>query len=329
MVRRLHDGVQLVDTLLIRAIVRDRLNDSARARADIEEAKALIPGLTDPTYRDYLRVATLRATAMLTATSPEEAEALLTEAIDFQATRNDSLNLPDLLLQRARARRTAGLAAGAMADLQRGIAELERRRRSLPENELRWGAFHAAEELFDEAIDAAISANDAGAAFRFAERARARSLIESYVRPPVLDVSRLPAHTIIIEYAALPSRLVVFIAEKSGVRALTVACERAKLVEEIDAFSRQLRKSPPADVKSTTAAVYQRLIEPIEAQLLGSATIVFVPDGVTSTVPFSALMNSRGEYLLEQHAIAISPSAAFLRPPRNDSGKGTCLSRCL
>lgn len=310
MVRRLHDDVQLVDTLLIRAVVRDRLNEAAQARSDIAEARALIPRLADPTYRDFLRVATLRATAMLTATPPGEAEGLLTEAIEFQATRNDSLNLPDLLLQRARARRASGMADGAMADLQHGIAELEQRRRSLPENELRWGAFHAAEELFDEAIDAAISADDDGAAFRFAERARARSLIESYVRSPVLDVSRLPAHTIIIEYAALPSRLVVFIAEKSGVRATTVTCDRARLEEEIDALSRELRESAPAGVKSATAAVYRRLIEPIEPQLLGAATIVFVPDSVTSTVPFSALMNSRGEYLLEQHAIAISPSAA-------------------
>src|SRR5207302_5333878 len=112
---------------------------------------------------------------------------------------------------------------------------------SLPSGEARWGAFHAAEELFEEAIDLAISENDATGAFGVAEAARARTLIESYSRSPSLDYRTLPAGTTVVEYAALPSRLVIFTADRSGIKALSNECDVRTLVGEVDALSRSLR----------------------------------------------------------------------------------------
>jgi len=290
--------------------VRDRLNDGARASSDISEATAIIAQLPDPTYRDYLRVESLRAKAMLTATSPAEADSLLTEAIEFEKRRSDSLNVPELHLQRARARRAAGFADGVMPDLEQGIEELERRRRSLPQNELRWGAFFGGEELFDDAIELAMWTNDVGTAFRFAERQRARSLIESYMRSPVLEIRNLPADTVIVEYAVLASEIVIFVVDRSGVRATTVTCSREQLAKEIDAATHALRDMPATEMTIAMHALNQRLVAPIESQLLGVPTIVFVSDGVTATVPFAALADAQGEYLLVRHTIAVAPSAA-------------------
>jgi len=309
MVRRLHDQVQLAATLLIRAVVRDRLKDGAGASSDIYEANAVTAQLPDTTYRDYFRVESARAKAMLTATSPAEADTLLTDAIDFAKQRSDSLNVPQLLLQRARARRSAGF-AGVMPDLEQGIEELERRRRSLPENELRWGAFCGGEELFEDAIEIAIATNDAGKAFRFAERQRARSLIESYRQSPILELGDLPADTIIVEYAVLASKVVIFVVDQSGARATTVACSREQLAKEIDAASHTLRDTPSIDANVVMRGLHQRLLAPIESQILRAATIVFVPEDVTASVPFAAMVDAQGEYLLVRHAIVVSPSAA-------------------
>jgi CHAT domain-containing protein len=307
---RLHDDFQLASIPLVRAVVRDRLGDEAGALTDIADAERVIPRTKDPAYRAYLAVAALRASAMLSGTPPAKADALLSEAIEFQSAKSDALKLPSLFLERARARRKSGNAAGAMADIERGIAGLEERRKSLPQGEARWGAFHAAEELFAEGIDQALSSDDTEAAFRFAERARARSLLDSYRRPPVLDYRRLPPGTVVVEYASLPSRLVIFTADASGVRATTEDYPREKLIAEADAFGESLRQKRPVVPRAQAAALYRHLIEPVAVDLLNATTVVFVPDSATSTIAFSALTNSRGQYLIEEHAIVVAASAA-------------------
>ncbi len=305
---RLHDDLQLASIPLVRAVVRDRLGDEAGALVDIADAEQVIPRTKDPAYRVYLGVAAMRASAMLSSTPPAKADALLTEAIDFQSAKSDGLKLPSLFLERARARRKSRDSAGAMADIRSGIAELEKNRESLPPGEARWGAFHAGEDLFDEGIDLAISRNDSEAAFRFSESARARALLDSYQRSPVLDYRRLPLGTVVVEYASLPSRLVIFTADRSGVRATPVECGREKLMAEADALSEAIRQTPA--VRAQASALYQRLIEPVAVQLLSAKTVVFVSDKATSMVPFSALTDAHGQYLIEQYPIVIAASAA-------------------
>lgn len=307
---RIHDDLQLGAKPLIRAVVRDRLNDQAGARSDIADAKDAIARIKDSSDRAYLNVAALRASAMLSSTPPAQADALLSEAIEYQATQSDPLKLPGLLLERARARRKTGNVTGAMSDIQQGIAELEQHRQSLPAGEARWGAFHAAEELFDEGVSLAMAAGDAEAAFRFAERSRARSLLDSYGRSSVLDYKQLPAGTVVVEYIALPAQLIIFTADASGVRAAAVECGREKLIAETDALAEAIRKAQSIPASNQSAALYRRLIEPVATQLLSARTVVFVPDGATSIVPFSALTDARGVYLIQQHVIVVAPSAA-------------------
>ncbi len=307
---RTGDHVTLADSLFLRAVVRDRLRDGTGTRDDIFAAKAAAARIEDPAYRGSLHVTELRATAMLSSTPAPLADALLTEAIASRSQQSDPLSLSGLLLQRARARRNALNATGAMQDVELGIAELERNRESLPEGEVRWGSFHAAEELFDEGIELALDSGNAEAAFRFAERGRARSLLESYDRSPVLDHKRLPTSTVVVEYAALRSQLVIFTVDASGIHASAVKEPRRAMADAVDGAMRAFRGNNPADARNAASALYRRLIEPIEARLANSATVVFVPDSVTAPVAFGALADSSGAFLLDRHAIVVAPSAA-------------------
>ncbi|HEX6159251.1 MAG TPA: CHAT domain-containing protein, partial [Thermoanaerobaculia bacterium] len=304
--RREEDERLLAETLFMRAVVRDRLGDDAGVRADLDEARRAAARTKDRGYVASLRITELRTGAMLGDTPPERAESLLTEALEFRTTEADPPGLPDLLLERARARRRIGNAAGALEDIERGIAELEANRETLPEGEIRWGAFYGAEELFHEGIDAAMERGDAGMAFRFAERARARALLDTYGRSPVLDHHRLPERTLVVEYAALPSRLVIFTVDRSGVRARTVACSREALRREAESFGNALR----ANRLDRARPLSRHLIDPIAAELAAAATVVFVPDAATSTVAFSALVDPNGSLLIRNHAVVVAPSAA-------------------
>jgi CHAT domain-containing protein len=303
--QRMHDDVSIADSLFLRSVVRDRLQDLDGRRADFFAARERARGVEDPAYRLSLGVAERRAEAMFATTPPRQAELLLSEAIEFQLTRSDAHPLPGLLLQRARVRRAAGDAAGAMADIERGIADLERQRQSLPAGEARWGAFFSAKELFDVGVELALGRNDAEAAFAFAERARARALLDSYGRSPVVDARRLPARTVIVEYVALPERLVIFTADATGVQAATVEVSRAILAREVAAFVQSVR-----DDGSPQPSVYKRLIEPVESRIRGAARIAFVADATTVDVPFCAIRDETGAYLLERSALVSAPSAA-------------------
>ncbi|MEO8035500.1 MAG: CHAT domain-containing protein, partial [Acidobacteriota bacterium] len=311
--RRLQNDVQLADALLIRAAVRNELHDRSGANGDIAEAEAAGGRSKDAAYRDYIHFREQVVRAMLTP-SAAEANRLLSEAIAFQSTKGDRLYLPALFLQRARALRSSGDRTGAAADLQQGMTELETHRQSLPPGESRWGAFHGAEELFEDAIDLAIQQNDAVLAFTIAERARARSLIDSYGRSPSIDYRRLPPDTTVVEYAALPTRLVIFTVNAAGVRAVSTSCDRKGLAAEIETWSRALRAdnlpAQSAASRRTALTLYRQLLDPLERELVRAKTLAIIPDATTSTVPFSALIDSRGQYLIEHHTVVIAPSAA-------------------
>jgi CHAT domain-containing protein/tetratricopeptide (TPR) repeat protein len=308
--RHIADDVQVADALLTRSILRERLSDNEGARSDGAEARAVAAGVRDAFYRRYLHVAGLRASAMRASTSPLHALAMLDEAVDFQATQSDRVNLPGLLLQRARARRRIGDLAGAVADVERGIFELERQRGSLPQGEARWGAFHGAAGLFDEGMELALETGDVDHAFRFTERSRARALIESYGATAEFDVRRLPLDIGVVSYTCLESRLVIFVATSSGVRAFPVPIRRDTLARDTEVLIRAVAENDSVNATRAGQIVYRHLFAPIEAALSAVSTIVIVPDATTSAIPFAALRHPKGELLLQKYAIVVASGAA-------------------
>ena len=303
------DDLQLSQALLIRAAVHHQQGDQPRAAADLAEADVAIGRLKDPAYASYVHHERLVVGAMLSS-SPAEAIGLLTDAIAFHSEKGERTNLPGLFLQRARAARRGGDTVSAVADLERGIAELELHRESLPVGVTRWGAFHPNEELFEEAIDLAIDRHDVAAAFNAAERARARSLLDSYKRPPSVDYRAIPTDTVIVEYATLPSRLIIFVADTAGVRAIATRHDRQALTERATALTMALQQNKASDARRVARELHDLLIQPIAEQLQAAKTIVFVPDTSIAAIPFAALVDAHGEYLLEHHTPLISPSAA-------------------
>lgn len=307
--RRVKDDILFADVLLLRAAVRDRLNDGPGARADLTEAAAVIGNMKDPSFRARLRADALSVQAMLGA-PPAEALALLTEAIEFQSTHGKRWILPSLYLQRSHAHRQSGDTSAAAADLERGIDELESHRESLPEGESRFGAFYADEELFADAVDLALGRKDAAAAFAFAERARARSLLESLGHSSSPDRLALPPGSLVVEYMTLPGRLVIFTADPSGIRALETTCDNDAFEAEAAAFVHALHVEDAAAAKSFGTALYRRLIQPIEGQLAGTSTLAVVGTGAIGSLPFAALVDGDGRYLLAHCAVVMAPSAA-------------------
>ncbi len=307
--RRIQHATHLTDALITRAVVRKQMGDEAGADADRIAADAAFAGVHDPAYQALYRAARLRLTAILSS-SPAEKVTLLNEVIQYQAAHSDVLQLPPLLLERGRARRKTGDVAGAQADFDRGIEELERHRESLPAGEARWGAFHAAEELFDEAMTVALDGGDVTRAFRMAERKRARSLLERYGAQRDFDARRLPPDVAVVEFASLPNRMVTFVVDRAGgARAVVTNCTRDQIKGTASALSQAFRANDAGAMRRDGSRLYDVLIAPVISQV-AAQTVVFVPDETTATIPFSALPDEHGVYFIEGHSVVVAPSAA-------------------
>jgi CHAT domain-containing protein len=96
-----------------------------------------------------------------------------------------------------------------------------------------------------------------------------------------------------------------------------------KLYESMAALSTQMMCRGPAQAPEEEGAsssastsdqiveleyLFKALVAPIIDQLPSDKDVVFVPHGVLNLVPFAALKNGSGEYLVKTHALSVSPS---------------------
>ncbi|CCI33340.1 CHAT domain-containing protein [Microcystis sp. T1-4] len=77
---------------------------------------------------------------------------------------------------------------------------------------------------------------------------------------------------------------------------------------KINDASQYLNDKSCKDNQECLYQLYQIFIEPIETFLKPEDKIVFIPQGNIYKVPFNALMNADGHYLIENYTISISPS---------------------
>ncbi len=67
------------------------------------------------------------------------------------------------------------------------------------------------------------------------------------------------------------------------------------------------------EAKQLSQQIYRWLLEPLEAQLKGDETLVFVLDGELRNIPMAALSDGK-KYLIEKHPVVIAPGLQLLDP---------------
>ena len=91
----------------------------------------------------------------------------------------------------------------------------------------------------------------------------------------------------------------------------------------IDAWRQALRDPRRADVRDRARAVDQRVMEPLRSALGDAARLLISPDGELNLVPFEALVDASGRYLIERYATSYLTSGRDLlrmQIPRGNSG---------
>ena len=119
--------------------------------------------------------------------------------------------------------------------------------------------------------------------------------------------TRLPPRTAAIEYFAAEHDLHIFVAGADGVAVRTRHVERKVLDERVSAFLDMLAHG---DLRTEKAGreLYSLLIAPVEKDIAGAEALLVVPDGGLWRVPFAALVDRGGKFLVERRAIVYAPS---------------------
>ena len=102
----------------------------------------------------------------------------------------------------------------------------------------------------------------------------------------------------------------------SGMQRYSVPITGETLTKEVRLFRRTVEKRTTLEYLEHSQQLYDWLIRPLESELIRHKidTLVFVPDGVLRTIPFSALHNGKS-FLIQQFAVAMTPGL-YLTDPR-------------
>ncbi|PYO36285.1 MAG: hypothetical protein DMD74_04780 [Gemmatimonadetes bacterium] len=155
--------------------------------------------------------------------------------------------------------------------------------------------------------------------------------------PPAVtwrDVAtRLASDEALVEYLVSDSGSTAFVVTRDTVAAVDLGASRRDLRRLVQ-FARGTLEGPhllaggEALWRGPLRSLHQFLIAPLEetALLAGKARLIFVPHAELHYLPFAALLDSRGRFLIERYEVVETPSAAVWlalgdrRPARSTAG---------
>ena len=311
------------DMCLREAAAEFHIGGSARASSALARARSAAAKVADQATRERLLADVDGVDGTISpASDSRRSIRLLSSAISFQKAAARPIVLPELLLERGRRHAMLDALDAAQRDFDDGILELERQRSRVREVEIRPGIFDDAADLFHQAVALQLRrGNEPSLVFSYVERGRARTALEQmigYSSPPRVSLAelqrRLSPRMAVVEYAALPESLLIFVITGDRVTLRQVAVTRAAIASAADAFSDALSARKPVDVTRALAArLHDSLISPVGRELQGRTSITIVPDDALDRIPFAALLDREtGSYLIERAAITSAPSAAMV-----------------
>jgi CHAT domain-containing protein len=178
-----------------------------------------------------------------------------------------------------------------------------------------------------------VSRKDAASGLDYAERGRARTLLEGAtgmqaVEPLAAESvqHRLPDHTAALFFMALDDRLLVWTVSAARVTVVDRPVSVAALRGRVDRMRWLIRQSNSESSHLTVdlESLFVELIGPIWSELSDVRTLAIVADGPLHAVPFAALINPKtGRYLVQDFVVMSAPSLSALVRSRHETAESS------
>jgi CHAT domain-containing protein len=126
------------------------------------------------------------------------------------------------------------------------------------------------------------------------------------------------ASSVLLEYVVTDEQTFLFAITKTAenapaqVQVHTLSIKRTELVKQIESFRQQLA-TRDLGFRISASKLYELLLKPAQLQLRGKTNLVIAPDSNLWDLPFQALVNNDGRFLIEDAAITYAPSLTVLR----------------
>lgn len=135
--------------------------------------------------------------------------------------------------------------------------------------------------------------------------------------PATLQAASLPAHTTVVQYWLGAARALAWVAGKNGLRMVSLG-PTAPIAEAATGVQAALHDGQNADPALRVAALEKlsRLIwHPLADMVPAHGTVVFIADMGLHYIPFSALVDPSGRFLVDDHNVATAASLRQLLDP--------------
>lgn len=296
------------------------------------------------------QVASMHGDAKLAVQCYSQAEALIGKGED------KTIPLLRILRGRSEAFARAGRFDKARVDLERAITLIEGYRAGIADSQNRSAFLDASQGVFDQMILLNMGAfGRQRKAFELSEESRARVLLDqlsssatgapqdqmsdnqqapagglpSSTQTRLASIAEiqasLPEDLRLLAYSVTKERTYLFLITRNGfeVRESPVTTE---ILDRLVFDYVSVLKTPGALEVLTEQGkkLYDDLIGPIEGTLADGKALCIVPDKALHFLPFAALIDGSGRYLVESHRLTYAPSASVLvRAIKEARAKGT------
>ncbi len=124
----------------------------------------------------------------------------------------------------------------------------------------------------------------------------------------------LDDQTVLLEYPHSPEHpyLVGWLVTKNSIRMEQFSLASMGLPPKVQAIRMMIGKPKLPAAYKLLGQLYEFIIKPFEKDIQGK-NLILVPGGALHQLPFAALMDGEGKFLVEKHAISVVPSFTILK----------------
>lgn len=244
----------------------------------------------------------------------------LTEAIEAYREIKAVSSLTYAALSRSRLHLALGRDTEAEEDLRMAIGFLEDPGSELSDPDLQISLSDSLQTVYDEWIELLWTRRKSPEEALYAvERARVFAQGGLWVPSGVASgegallpaEGRLPGNGLVVEYALLENRLLIWCLSRDGVVWFEREVGQKEVEKRVGAFLRAIRRhAAPEEISRLSSGLYELLVPEPVARLRGGETLYLVPDKILHKVPFAALLDPvRQRFLVEDHPLVVMPGA--------------------
>ncbi len=288
------------------------------------------------------------AFALVRMEKPEEALDHTRLVIDESEATDDFYILWRARANQARAYKALGNVAEAETDFQRTLDDFEQLRRQLTTDRDRAEFQRNLENVQGEYVEFSLQSGGVENAFARLARSKGRALLQArgeladkVEKAPQSDEELLSSirtalsdspGTILLDYFVHDKQLKAFACDAAKVTVHEIPIAVGDIQDLLDEWATEInlfvaseeyrlaRWETDCETPDLLIKLGASLIDPVRERIAPCSNLIVVPQGLLHHVPFLALADGNGQYLIETHSVSLLPSSDFLATAKSSTG---------